>query len=57
MPGITAFTESVIEEAALAWLENAGWRVARGPDIALDVSAAGRRDESEVELAKGRRPD
>jgi len=52
-----AFTESVVEEAALAWLENAGWQVAHGPDLALDVSAAGRRNESEVELAKGRRPD
>ncbi len=29
-------TESVVEEAALAWLEATGWRVANGPDIAPD---------------------
>jgi type I restriction enzyme R subunit len=27
------FTESVVEEAALAWLDAAGWRIAHGPDI------------------------
>ena len=31
---MTAFTESVVEEAALAWLESLGWRVTRGPEIA-----------------------
>jgi hypothetical protein len=27
------FTESIIEQAALAWLEATGWRVAHGPEI------------------------
>lgn len=26
------FTESTVEDAALAWLEASGWRVAHGPD-------------------------
>ena len=30
---MSAFTESVVEQAALAWLESAGWQVAHGPDI------------------------
>lgn len=30
---MTTFTESVVEEAALAWLEAGGWRIAHGPDI------------------------
>ena len=33
------FTESVVEQAALAWLESIGWQVAHGPDIAPDLSA------------------
>lgn len=28
------FTESVVEQAALAWLESAGWRVRNGDEIA-----------------------
>ncbi|MBK9116695.1 MAG: hypothetical protein IPM22_14000 [Betaproteobacteria bacterium] len=31
---MTAFTESVVEEAALAWLQAAGWQVRNGADIA-----------------------
>ncbi|MBI3104092.1 MAG: DUF3387 domain-containing protein [Candidatus Rokubacteria bacterium] len=50
-----AFTESVVEHAALAWLESAGWRVAYGPDIAPDMPAAERRDYGEVVLAQGLR--
>jgi type I restriction enzyme R subunit len=30
---LTAFTESVVEEAALAWLKKVGWWVANGPEI------------------------
>jgi type I restriction enzyme R subunit len=48
MPG---FTESDVEEAALAWLEGAGWTRAHGPDIAPDMPAAERRDYGEVVLA------
>jgi len=45
-------TESVVEEAALAWLEGVGWRVAHGPDIVPDMSAAERDDDGEVVLAR-----
>lgn len=31
------FTESVVESAALAWLEGLGWSIAHGPDIAPDT--------------------
>ncbi|MGH8508628.1 MAG: HsdR family type I site-specific deoxyribonuclease [Gammaproteobacteria bacterium] len=59
---MTAFTESVVEEAALAWLQAIGWQVAHGPNIAPDLSACGhaqagmpaaeRRDYGEVVLAR-----
>ena len=47
-----AFTETTIEEAALAWLEAIGWRIAHGPDIAPDMVAAERRDFSEIVLTQ-----
>ncbi len=47
---MASFTESVVEDAALAWLESVGWRVAHGPDIAPDMLAAERRDYGEVVL-------
>ena len=28
-----SFTESVVEDAALAWLENLGYAIKHGPDI------------------------
>ena len=31
---MTNFTESVVEQAALAWLESLGWTVKHGPEIA-----------------------
>ena len=31
---IHSVTESTVEDAALAWLESPGWRIARGFDIA-----------------------
>lgn len=31
---MTSFTESLVEQAALAWLEHAGWRVRSGTGIA-----------------------
>jgi hypothetical protein len=30
---MSGFTESVVEDAALAWLEALGYRVLHGPDI------------------------
>ena len=47
-----AFSESTVEDAALAWLEAAGWRITHGPDIAPDMPAAERRDYGEVVLAQ-----
>ncbi|QQS47288.1 MAG: DEAD/DEAH box helicase family protein [Acidobacteriota bacterium] len=44
-------TESVVEEAALAWLESIGWAIAHGPDIAPDTLAAERSDFGEVILS------
>jgi hypothetical protein len=35
---MSAFGESIVEDAALAWPENAGWRVAHGQDIAPTAS-------------------
>jgi type I restriction enzyme, R subunit len=41
---MTAFTESTVEPAALAWLEAIGWRAAHGTKITPDMPAAERRD-------------
>lgn len=41
---MTGFTESVVEEAALGWLEVIGWRIDHGPDIAPDQLCAERPD-------------
>lgn len=46
----TEFTESVVEQAALAWLEAGGWQVAFGPEISPDMPAAERADYGEVFL-------
>lgn len=35
-----SLTESVVEEAALAWLESLGYAVKRGPDIVARKPAA-----------------
>jgi type I restriction enzyme R subunit len=40
----TAFTESVVEEAALAWLGSLGYKVLHGPDIAAGEPEAERSD-------------
>jgi type I restriction enzyme R subunit len=49
---VTGFTESVVEDAALDWLEVLGWRVAHGPDIAPETRAAERAGYGEVVLAR-----
>ena len=46
------FSESVVEQAALAWLAAIGWQVAHGPEIAPDLPAAERRDYGEVVLSQ-----
>lgn len=38
------FTETVVEDATLAWLESLGYAVLHGPDIAAGESGAERSD-------------
>ena len=45
-------TESIIEQAALAWLERLGWTVKHGPEIAPGELAAERADYGQVMLAQ-----
>ena len=45
-------TESVVEQAALAWLESSGWAVCHGPDIAPDTLTAERTDYGEIVLER-----
>ncbi|MCC7080410.1 MAG: type I restriction endonuclease subunit R [Burkholderiales bacterium] len=47
---MSGFTESVVEQAALAWLESAGWRVRNGADIAPGEAAAERTGYGQVVL-------
>jgi type I restriction enzyme R subunit len=44
------FSESIIEQAALAWLESAGWVVRNGAEIAPGEPAAERADYAQVVL-------
>ena len=53
----SAFTESTVKQAALAWMEAIGWRIAHGPDISPDgdtltptLSQGERESYSEVVL-------
>ena len=49
------FTESVVEDAALAWLGSLGYKVLHGPDIAVGESAAERSDPNYRDVALERR--
>ena len=49
---MSGFTESVVEQAALAWLEGTGWQVRCGAEIAPGEPAAERDDYAEVVLAR-----
>ncbi len=49
---MTQFTESVVEQAALAWLESVGWQVRNGAEIAPGEPAAERDDYGQVVLAQ-----
>ena len=49
-PTSPSFTESEVEAAALEWLEDLGWKVAHGPDIAPQADGAERADYTEVVL-------
>ena len=46
-PGVT---ESVVEQASLAWLESLGWTIVHGPDIAPETLAAERANYGQVIL-------
>jgi type I restriction enzyme R subunit len=41
---VVGLTESVVEQAALAWLESLGWRVTHGLEIASGETGAERVD-------------
>src|SRR3989338_1312116 len=45
-----AFTESIVEQAALAWLESLGWSVRHGLEIAPGEPGAERADYAQVVL-------
>jgi type I restriction enzyme R subunit len=49
------FTESVVEEAALAWLEALGYQVLHGPDIAVGEPGAERSDPNYRDVILERR--
>ncbi|HKY23419.1 MAG TPA: type I restriction endonuclease subunit R, partial [Vicinamibacterales bacterium] len=49
---MSSFTESVVEQAALAWLESLGWTVANGPEIAPGQLGAERTDYGQVLLTE-----
>ena len=41
---MTSFTESIVEDAALAWLATLGYAVLHGPDLAVGMPGAERTD-------------
>jgi len=49
---MSAFAESVVEQAALAWLESVGWQVRNGGEIAPGEHFAERDDYGQVLLAQ-----
>jgi type I restriction enzyme R subunit len=49
---VSGFTESVVEQAALAWLESAGWQIRNGAEIAPGEPAAERSDYGQVVLGQ-----
>jgi hypothetical protein len=46
------FTESVVEDAALAWLESLGYTIKHGPEIGPEEIFAERADYGQVVLAQ-----
>ena len=46
------FTESIVEDAALEWLEGMGYSVAHGPDIAHDGESPERASYDQVVLVE-----
>ena len=52
---MTSFTESIVEDAALAWLEALGYAVLHGPDIAIGMIGAERSDPNYRDVVLERR--
>ena len=52
---MSAITESIVEEAALAWLEGLGYAVLHGPAIACGALGAERRDPNYRDVVLGQR--
>ena len=50
-----AFTESIVEDAALAWLEGLGYTVLNGPEIAAGMPEAERNDPNYRDVVLERR--
>ncbi len=49
---ITTLTEAEVEQTALSWLPDLGWRVAHGADIAPETPNAERADYGQVVLER-----
>jgi type I restriction enzyme, R subunit len=49
---MTQFSESVVEQASLAWLESVGWQIRNGAEIAPGEPAAERDDYGQVVLSQ-----
>ena len=47
------FTESVVEDAALAWLESLGYTVKHGPEIAPGAKRTDRREVVPADRERG----
>jgi type I restriction enzyme R subunit len=52
---VIQFSESVVEHAALAWLESASWRIRGGAEVAPGEPGAERHDDEQLVLAQGLR--
>jgi hypothetical protein len=52
---VSAFTESVVEDAALAWLESLGYATRSGPAIAVGEPGAERSDQGYRDMVLERR--
>lgn len=52
---MTAFAESIVEDAALGWLQGLGYQVLHGPDIAAGEPAAERSDPNYRDVVLERR--
>ena len=49
---MTTLSETDVEQIALDWLNQIGWTVAHGPDIAPDAPGAERSDYGQIVLER-----